>query len=172
MRKRFGNNNNLEILQYAAGSSEREAYLMICKESSECSTLSQDFITAYGELSGFHWEKREKIRVTTLEKLFSLYGIPAFCKIDVEGYEPEVFLGMKKAVRFISFEFNKLLLKDTIKSLDILQSFGRSDCNFIKYEIMNLAMDKWIPINEFREKFNSFITPDIWTGEIIVQFYD
>ncbi|HVO74045.1 MAG TPA: FkbM family methyltransferase [Ignavibacteriaceae bacterium] len=172
LEKKFGRNKNLKIIQAAAGSIEKEDELLLCDENSECSTLSRDFISAYAGLSGFHWQGVEKIKVTTLEKLFRQYGIPKFCKIDVEGFESEVFKGMKKPARYIAFEFNKLLLGDTLKSLDILKSIGNSRCNFIKYEIMNLVLDKWIPIREFRENLSSFINPDIWTGEILVDFYD
>jgi len=172
LQKKFGSKSNLKILQTALGSSEKEDELMICDENNECSTLSREFISAYAGLSGFHWQGAEKIKVTTLDKLFELHGIPKFCKIDVEGYESEVFLGMKKPSRFIAFEFNKLLLNDTAKSLDILQSLGNCRCNFIKYEIMNLVLDKWIPVRKFRDQLESFISPDIWTGEIIVDFYD
>ncbi|MGE5804227.1 MAG: FkbM family methyltransferase [Ignavibacteria bacterium] len=171
-KKKFGGNRNLKILKSALGSSEKEDELMICNENNECSTLSRDFISAYAGLSGFHWQGAEKIKVTTLDKLFKQHGIPKFCKIDVEGYESEVFLGMKKPARFIALEFNKLLLNDTAKSLDILQSLGNRRYNFIKYEIMNLVLDKWIPVRKFRDQLDSFLNPDIWTGEIIVDFYD
>jgi len=170
LKEKFGENRRLKILKYAVGSFEKEDELMICYENSECSTLSKDFISAYAGISGFHWQKTEKINVTTLDKLFELYGTPKFCKIDVEGYESEVFLGMKKPAKYIAFEFNKLLLNDTKKSLDILQTLGSCRCNFIKYEIMNLVLDKWIPVQEFRAEINGFITPDIWTGEILVEF--
>jgi FkbM family methyltransferase len=172
LKKKFGENKRLKILQYAVGSFEKEDELMICDENSECSTLSKDFISAYAELSRFHWQKKEKINVTTLDKLFELYGTPKFCKIDVEGYESEVFLGMKKPAKYIAFEFNKLLLNDTAKSLDIIKNLGSCRCNFIKYETMNLILDKWVPVQEFRDNLNSFISPDTWTGEIFLDFYE
>jgi FkbM family methyltransferase len=172
LQKKFGDNRNLKILKYAAGSIEQENELMICRENNECSTLSKEFISAYADLSGFHWQEAEKVKVTTLNNLFELHGTPKFCKIDVEGYESEVFLGMKKPVKYIAFEFNKLLIKDTVKSLDILNNLGNSRCNYIKYEIMNLVLEAWIPILEFRNNLNEFINQDIWTGEILVDFYE
>lgn len=165
-------NKPVEVLKCAIGSNEREDELMICDESNECSSLSKDFVTAYSSISGFHWRSAEKIKVTTLENLCKQYGVPKFCKIDVEGYESEVLLGLKSKIKFICFEFNKPLLKDTIKSLEILDTIGNYQCNFIKYEYMNLVLNEWMPIKEFLKEMEHIITPDILTGEIILEFLD
>jgi len=172
LESKFGNNKNVKIINYAVGSKEKDEDLMICDETDECATLSKNFISAYSSSSGFHWERTERIKVTTLEKLFNLYGTPTFCKIDVEGYESEVFLGMKEKIKYIAFEFNKPLLDDTIKSLEILSSLGNYKCNFIKYELMNLVLDEWMPAKEFLGKLKQIISSDILTGEILVEFTD
>ena len=170
LKNKFDNNKRVKILKCAIGSIEKEEQLMICDESDECATLSSEFISTYTAISGFHWTKNEKVKVTTLDKLFKLYSVPTFCKIDVEGYESEVFLGMKQKLRYLAFEFNNPLLRDTRLSLEILKSLGSYQCNFIKYEIMKLALNQWLPADEFQIKLGKIISPDILTGEIIVKF--
>ena len=51
------------------------------------------------------WNQTEQIEITTLENVISKFGIPAFIKIDVEGFELEVLKGLKTPVKNISFEY-------------------------------------------------------------------
>ena len=169
LTKKYLGKKQVTVLDCALGSIEREDDLMICDETNECSTLSTEFVSAFSNASGFHWQSVEKIRVTTLDHLCRQYGVPMFCKIDVEGYESEVLTGLKTPIKYISFEFNKPMLQDTVKSLQILSLLGNYQCNFIKYELMNLVLPKWIPINEFRSKLEDIISSDILTGEIVAE---
>lgn len=172
LKRKYRNNNVVYVLKNAVGSEEKEAELMICDEADECSTLSKDFVSAYTSISNFNWQTTEKINVTTLENLCKEFGVPKFCKIDVEGYESEVFLGLKSPIKFICFEFNKPLLKDTAKCLEVLGSLGNYRCNFLKYEQMNLVLEEWLPIAEFHKNMEHIIEPDVLTGEIMVACVD
>jgi len=163
-------NNKTTLLNYAVGSQEKEDELLICDESTECSTLSSKFVSVYAQYSGLHWQKKEKIRVTTLDTIIKQYGIPKFIKIDVEGYESEVFKGLSSKINFIVFEFNRPLLNDTKLCLDRLEELGNCKCNFIKFEFMSLVLAEWLPIKEFKIQLEQLITEDILTGEIVVDF--
>jgi len=46
------------------------------------------------------------VKVITLDELIETHGIPAFVKIDVEGYEAEVFAGLSRAIQVVCFEAN------------------------------------------------------------------
>lgn len=170
LKQKFANNDNVKLINCAIGSEVKEDELMICEETDECSTLSKDFISAYSESSGFNWRRSEIVKVITLENLFEHYRLPKFCKIDVEGYESEVFRGMKHKIKYIAFEFNKPLLNDTAKSLEILSRLGNYKCNFIKYEFMNLVLDEWLSAEDFKNNLRQIINPDILTGEIVIEF--
>jgi hypothetical protein len=46
--------------------------------------------------------------MTTLDALIAAHGVPAFIKIDVEGFEGEVLAGLTQPVRALSFEFTTI----------------------------------------------------------------
>ena len=52
------------------------------------------------------WATPKRVHVSTLEKMFGIWGHPNFVKIDVEGTEEKVISGMLTPVPFLSFEFN------------------------------------------------------------------
>ncbi|NEU07708.1 FkbM family methyltransferase [Flavihumibacter sp. R14] len=172
LQSKYRNNKQVKLIRSAAGSEEKEDQLMICDETDECSTLSKEFINSYSAISGLNWNKTEKVKVITLESLCRSYGVPKLCKIDVEGYESEVMRGLQSPIKYICFEFNRALLSDTSKSLEILGTLGNYRCNFIKYEIMSLVSEEWLPLEEFRSKLDQIITPDILTGEIVAEHLD
>lgn len=166
---KYARQNRLSLVHCALGEEAGESELRICTESTECATLSPDFVAAYSEISGLHWDKIEQVKVRTLADLCAEFGMPAFCKIDVEGYESAVFRGMGEPLACLSFEFNQALLADTAQSLLILQEKAAYRCNFIQYEQMRLVLPKWLPIGEFRERLYELIPAPMLTGEIFVQ---
>jgi FkbM family methyltransferase len=172
LNSKFYTNNNVKLLKAAVGNTNRMDELMICDEESACSTLSNKFINTYSNISNLHWSKKEKIEVRTLQNICNEFGKPKFCKIDVEGYESEVLNGLNEPIKFICLEFNRPLLHDTLKSLEILNSLGNYQCNFIKFEHMHVVLKQWLPIETFRNHLYELITEDTLTGEIIAECLD
>jgi FkbM family methyltransferase len=48
-----------------------------------------------------------EVPLTTVDALVAGHGVPAFVKIDVEGYEEAVLAGMQHPIRQFSFEFHR-----------------------------------------------------------------
>ena len=80
---------NLYIEKVAISNTREELELNICNHN-EVSTLSTEFMTYYKRYSYLDWDSTVVVRCITLDDLILKYGMPRYCKIDVEGYEYKV----------------------------------------------------------------------------------
>jgi FkbM family methyltransferase len=91
------------------------------------------------------------VRLTTLDTLIGQYGLPAFTKIDVEGYEPEVLAGLSTALPLLSFEAQALRPDLALRCLDRLGELGSYEFNFSPGLEMRLAYERWVTADQLRE---------------------
>jgi FkbM family methyltransferase len=114
LRKRFG--TGITIVEKGLGEKEEEKTMYIA-DASTISSFSEEWINSVKEsrFSRHEWNKTMNIQLTTLDKLVAQYGLPEFCKIDVEGFELEVLKGLHQPIPCLSLEYtvpeqtNKLL---------------------------------------------------------------
>ena len=102
--------------------------LMLCKEAHTLATFAENWKS--GRFRGYKWESTLDVPVTTLDLLLRKYGKPAFCKIDVEGYEYQVLQGLSSPTGIVSFEFTREFLDDAGRCMDHLGSLGYSEFNY------------------------------------------
>ena len=62
----------------------------------------------------------ETITVSTLDSLEACHGVTRYVKIDVEGYEPDVLLGLSQAIAIVSFEVQGPAIHMAADCVDIL----------------------------------------------------
>ena len=111
LRKRFGPDSEVNIVAAAVGASPGTASLSVCPDESGLATLSERWRTT-GRFAATHeWTRSERIDVTTLDALVDRFGVPTFCKIDVEGYEMDVLRGLTRNLPCLSFEFTSEFLE-------------------------------------------------------------
>jgi FkbM family methyltransferase len=120
-------------------------------DSSVLSTFSSDYIEKVKNTrhKTSIWKKSIEIEIKTLEMLIEKYGEPKFIKVDVEGFELEVFKGLKHKIGVVSFEYNIPELQvEMIACMEQLNSIGYELFNFSKGETL-LMNEKWLTLNDF-----------------------
>jgi FkbM family methyltransferase len=102
------------------------------------------------------WEEAINVPATTLDELITEYGIPEFCKIDVENYEANVLSGLSTAIPCLSFEYYPPYLKDTLECFELLSKLGNYEYNWSFGESQKLNSEKWISVKEMRSIVSSY----------------
>jgi hypothetical protein len=78
--------------------------------------------------------------------------VPAFCKIDVEGFEVEVLAGLTHPLRALSFEYLPPAHDAALAALDLVERLGAAvggyTYNYSPIETMRLASDRWLTAPE------------------------
>ncbi len=138
-------NKNFQYFSYAIGSNEELKDLFITNEL-EVATLSVDFMN-YVKSANLHQIKTEKVTVKTLDVVVKKYGIPDFCKVDVEGFELAIFSSLSYELPLIEFEFTGGFLNDTIKIIKLLTK-KHTKFNYNLNEKSDFELSKWVTSKE------------------------
>ena len=156
LNKKFGNKINVEPVCLGAVKGEMDMYI---SNESTLSTLSKNFIERTGKtrFKNNQWDHQIKVNVNTLDNLIGKYGRPAFCKIDVEGFEAEVLKGLSQAIPHLSFEYCVPEMQDNLLTcLQALHAIApNGKYNYSVRESMELASAVWLDHNSMIPLVNS-----------------
>ncbi len=116
----FGGNERVTIVHAACGEQVGEATITTYGHGGTISTLVPDhYWQPGGPWQNTPHDGREVVDMTTLDALIEEYGVPDFMKIDVEGYEFQVFQGLSQFIS-LSFEFHPFFRYNAILCMDRL----------------------------------------------------
>jgi FkbM family methyltransferase len=146
LQARCGHHANWSLVRTAIGK-EADVATLYERESLGQSSLASDW---EGEVIATH-----NVPVITLDAAIRKFGTPAYCKIDVEGYELQVLEGLTQPISLLSFEFhlNVRDIEKTIACLKRLQSFGTARINVTSAESSTFHLKDWVALGEFTAQF-------------------
>jgi len=172
LRSIFDRDPKFALVPKAMGAAEGQAEMAIAGVST-VSSMSREWIErvqSTGRFGEVQWSKTQMVSVTTLDKLIETHGIPAFIKVDVEGYEYPVIQGLSKPVKALSLEFTPEFLDSTLKCIDHLARLGEIRMNYALGEEMKLASGEWLTVVEGKQILEGLRNRQDVFGDVYVKF--
>ncbi|KKO09047.1 FkbM family methyltransferase [Pseudohongiella sp.] len=154
LRRRYGADTAITLLEQAVGAEPGEATLHISTRTPTVTTMSQDWITHVKKDASFQkvqWDRQVTVPVTTLDALIATWGEPAFCKIDVEGFELAVLQGLSRPLAALSFEYIPAAIAVALGCIKRLQELGEYQYNLAPGETHRLQFEQWLSAEDMNQ---------------------
>ncbi len=156
----------------AVGASTGELELAVSRRHPTVSSGSADWLGDVSDepaFAGVAWDATETVEQTTLDALIAIHGRPRFCKIDVEGMEPEVLAGLSQPIPWIAIEYVPAALDRARVCLDRLAALGNCRVNAVRGETDRFAWDVWLPPRAAAERLAT-MAADGHPGDLYARF--
>jgi len=160
--------DKLIIVQKAAADKKGKALLHL-GNIGLISTLSKKFIEKFSSHRDLSWKKNEEVELTTLDEMIAEFGMPDFCKIDTEGYEKNVLMGLSQRIPLIEFEFTSPLISEAKECIALISNFGNAEFNYIFYEDPKFKMDTWCDMETILSELDN-VPANVVHGNIYVRY--
>ena len=133
---RIPQHENLTVLECAVSGRVGQTQFFVSPGHEYVSTVEPGYLQSVQTHATYGYNPPVMVETTTLDRLIELYGLPVFCKVDVEGHERAVFDGLSTPLPALSFEVHDFDLNKADHVLARLAELG-------EYEVM------WSPREEF-----------------------
>jgi FkbM family methyltransferase len=158
LRRLYRRSPKMEIVPVALGESPGTVDLLVSSTHPTMSTTTESWIAdleTSGLTRGVRWDSRSTVPMTTLDRLISQFGAPAFVKIDVEGAELEVLKGLSDPVPVVCFEYFPTQIDRALDCVGRLASLGTYSFNYCVAEQRRFALPEWISAESLTERLGT-----------------
>lgn len=165
---RFVRSRQIEVVGGAVGSVPGRTTLHVSRLHPTVTTMSSDWIGEVRHSRAFgrvRWDRQVTVDVTTLDALIERYGMPHFCKIDVEGLEAEILEGLSRPLALVAFEYVPESLSTAHACLDRLDALGRYEYNIVRGERHRFHDAQWVDSTALRRTLKT-VAPGGGPGDI------
>ena len=163
LQRDFGGDKKVTIVSKGIANKDGKMDMAICSEANTISTFSAKWQT--GRFSEYRWDKTVEVDVITLNQAIQEFGKPDYIKIDVEGFEYEVLLGLSHKVSLLSFEFVAEDMGNAKKCVTRLQELGYQSFNVVFGESQEFLFSRWLLGDDLINRLLARTEPLMW-GDI------
>lgn len=150
----YGRRDDVTLLSCGVAAEPGELEMLVSTRTPTVSTFSRrwiDDVTADARFAQVDWDQRVVVPVETLDRLIDRHGEPAFCKIDVEGFEEEVLAGLTRPLRALSFEYIPVARARAAACVDRLMELGEYRFRWSVVETMRWNDEGWVGPDAIKE---------------------
>ncbi|MFP4522535.1 MAG: FkbM family methyltransferase [Fibrobacterota bacterium] len=142
LKKRYKHQERVIPVNTAVSSESGNGRIMICRQSSELSTL-EDGWRNNGRFKKLSFSESQEISLITWQNLAEKYGVPFYAKIDTEGHEYDVIKGIIDAPAMLSFEFTEEFKERGAEIIVMLEKKGFIAYNICPGDQSRFLFDNW-----------------------------
>jgi FkbM family methyltransferase len=127
LRRSFAGDDEVAVVQAAVGDWIGSGELRPSTPGVTHASMSGDWQRTSmekGYMPPEAWLAPIEVPVVTLDSLIERHGAPHYCKVDVEGFEPEVLRGLSQALPGVDFEFHQDLARAVEECVERLAELG------------------------------------------------
>lgn len=164
----YGRNPEVSIVPLAIGREAGTARIHLSTGNPMLTTLAGDWVAEAADTNGFRdiaWDKSQDVEVTTLDQLIAEFGLPGFCKIDVEAAEIDVLSGLSQPIPALSFEFINGQQYRADGCLELLDQLGSYEYAVSHAESFELGEIGWTDADGIRAHLRG-LPASIGSGDI------
>ena len=150
----FGRDSNVMLENCGIAAESGQGTLWISSANPTVSSCTDDWVEDAQDAPVFdrvRWDQKQSIGLRTLEDLIEQYGIPAFCKIDIEGGEEAARRGLKTPIAALSFECVAAMRERAQRCVEILEALGPYEYRYSKLETMRWSSERWLSSAEITQ---------------------
>jgi FkbM family methyltransferase len=142
----YGRDRGVTIEPVAVGAGAGVIDLRLNIDNPTVSTASEAFLRAADGAVGWEgqaWTRSIRVPVVTLDALIARHGMPAFIKIDVEGFEAQALAALTRPPPALSFEFTTIQRDVAAACLERCAALGYTRFNAMLGERHALVHPEW-----------------------------
>ena len=152
LRRLVGRRPGVRIIEEAVGPHPGKARLAVSRLTPTVSTVSrvwqEEMLARNPGFRGVRWDDEVEVPMTTLDGLIERFGLPGFCKLDIEGYEAEALDGLGQPIQALSFEFVRGGLEVAEGCVRRLEALTPYEYNAVAGEGRTFLFSSWRSGNE------------------------
>jgi FkbM family methyltransferase len=160
---------DVRVQNCAAGDKHGKVTLQV-NENSLLSTVAEDYYEVARSTLSQHgrWLESIEVDVATLDELAQRYGRPAFVKVDAEGYDDHVLLGMSFRPSALIFEYTRIFPEVARRCFATPVLSSGYEFNFRRELDFELASGKWMKPSEIMGRLDEYLGDDVY-GDVIAR---